>query len=226
MITSSLALAALSWSAPAAQPPRLRAAALAGTVARTVPPSATAAPLAPSSLLLATTALERLQDPAADPIGFAFEVVTLVPQPFWLLLVFLPNWRGTRLLFEPIAPLGVLALFHLFIVVASAQGSPETGTAPLDLFNGLFDANVDGVATYLELATYKNFVAEEWTHALIWDLFVARFIWLDGRKRGIFTSHSTLLTNFIGPPGLLLHLLTCLIVGKGLPAESADEVAD
>ena len=149
--------------------------------------------------------------------------MTLIPQPFWLLLVFLPNWKGTRLLFEPIQPLAFLCALHLMIVGLSAGGTPETGTAPLDLFNGLFDANVDGVATYLELATYKNFVAEEWTHALIWDLFVGRYIWLDGRRRGIFTSHSILVTNFIGPPGLLLHLLTCAIVGKGLPQESVDE---
>ena len=119
--------------------------------------------------------------------------------------------------------LAFLAVFHLFIVLASAGGTPESGTAPLDLFNGLFDANEDGVATYLELSNYKNFVSEEWTHALIWDLFVGRFIWLDGRKRGIFTSHSTLLTNLIGPPGLLLHLLTCLVLGKGLPMEAAEE---
>jgi hypothetical protein len=33
-----------------------------------------------------------------------------------------------------------------------------------------------------------------------------------------------LLTNLIGPPGLLLHLATCLILGKGLPTEEIGEV--
>jgi hypothetical protein len=94
----------------------------------------------------------------------------------------------------------------------------------LDLFNNLFDANKDGLATYLELGAYKNFAAEEWTHVLIWDIFVARYIWLDGLRRDIFTSHSVLLTNLIGPPGLLLHLATCLILGKGLPTEEIGEV--
>ena len=174
------------------------------------------------SVLLATTALERLQDPLQDPIAAAFEFVTLVPQPFWLLLVFAPNWKGTRAIFEPIQPLAALSLAHLLIVVLSTQGTPETGTAPLELFNDLFNTEKDGLETYLKLGDYRNFVAEEWTHALIWDLFVGRFIWLDGRRRGIFTSHSTLLTNFIGPPGLLLHLATCVVVGKGLPSESAE----
>ena len=176
------------------------------------------------TLLATTSAIEKLSNPLGDPIGAAFEFVTLVPQPFWLLIVFAPNWKGTRAIFEPIQPIALIALVHLFIVVLSTQGSPETGTAPLDLFNHLFDPNYDGVETFLELATYKNFISEEWTHTLIWDLFVARYIWLDGRRRGIFTSHSVLLTNAIGPPGLLLHLATCLIVGKGLPTETVDVV--
>lgn len=64
---------------------------------------------------------------------------------------------------------------------------------------------------------YKNFVSEEWSHVLTWDLLVGRYIWMDGLRRGIFTAHSVLLTNLIGPPGLLLHFLTCVVFGKGLP---------
>ena len=161
-----------------------------------------------------------LASPLDDPIAAAFEAVTLFPQPFWLLLVLLPNWRGTRVLFEPIGPIAVLAILHLLIVVLSPQ-APAADTAPLDLFNKLFDAREDGLATYLELGSYRNFAAEEWTHVLIWDLFVGRYIWLDGRRRDVFTSHSVLLTNLIGPPGLLLHLLTCVVLGKGLPDEGA-----
>jgi len=49
---------------------------------------------------------------------------------------------------------------------------------------------------------------------LTWDLFIGRWIWLDGMKRGVFTSHSVLLSNLIGPPGLVLHWVTCLVFGK------------
>ena len=169
------------------------------------------------------TAAEILSDPLADPIATAFEFVTLVPQPLWLLLILLPKWTGTRAIFQPIQPLAVLALFHLVVVVFSTRGIVGVDTAPLPLFNNLFDINQDGLATYLELGTYRNFAAEEWTHVLIWDIFVARYIWLDGLRRGIFTSHSVLLTNLIGPPGLLLHLLTCVVVGKGLPLDEIEE---
>lgn len=64
---------------------------------------------------------------------------------------------------------------------------------------------------------YQNFVSEEWPHVLTWDLFVGRAIWLDGLGRKVFTPHSVLLTNLIGPPGLILHFLTCALTGAGLP---------
>lgn len=166
-----------------------------------------------------SSAVALFADPASDPIAAAFEFVTLVPQPIWLLMVLLPNAAITRKIMEPIAPLAVLGLAHLLIVALSTQGSIGVDTAPLELFNKLFDANEDGLSTYLELGTFRNFAAEEWTHVLIWDLFVGRYIWLDGRRRDIFTSHSILLTNLIGPPGLLCHLLTCLVLGKGVPQD-------
>ena len=53
---------------------------------------------------------------------------------------------------------------------------------------------------------------------LIWDLFVGRAIWLDSLERGTpFTWASLLLTNGIGPPGMLLYVLLCLGSGRGLP---------
>lgn len=148
---------------PTASGALLRAATLRPTPAATLRPTASSIRMLDASLLpststhlLATTAIDYLQaGPASDPVGFAFEFVTLVPQPFWLLMVLLPNWKGTRLLFEPIQPLAVLSLFHLLIVTSaiSMNGTPDS--APLDLFNNLFDTSKDGVATYMELGTYR-----------------------------------------------------------------------
>ena len=78
-------------------------------------------------------AATALSSPLIDPIATGFEIVTLVPQPFWLLLVLLPNWRGTRAIFEPIWPLALLAAVHLGIVVLSTQGSPEVTALALTL---------------------------------------------------------------------------------------------
>ena len=163
--------------------------------------------------LLPSTALAATPGAFEDPTGIsqAFFFVTFVPQNFWLLLVFAPNWKFTRRVFEPLWPLCLVASAHLFIVLASAGKPPEAGTAPIELFNNLFNPIIvseRGLDVYVELGAFPNFAAEEWTHELVWDLFVGRWIWLEGRRRDIFTCHSVLLTNLIGPPGLLLHVLT------------------
>ena len=70
----------------------------------------------------------------------------------------------------------------------------------------------------VRLFQVRDFVAEEWPHVLIWDLFVGRAIWLDSLERNTpFTWASLLLTNGIGPPGMLLYILLCLGSGRGLP---------
>ena len=40
---------------------------------------------------------------------------------------------------------------------------------------------------------------------------------MDGIRRGVFTPHSVLLCNLIGPPGLLMHVVTGVLQGKGFP---------
>ena len=104
-----------------------------------------------------------------------------------------------------------------------------SGVAPIAEFNEVFNPAGFPFSTAPQAAMqgmmqYVNFVSEEWPHVLIWDLFVGRYIWLDGERRGVFTPHSVLLTNLIGPPGLMLHFLTCVLTGKGLPP-TEEEVA-
>ena len=114
---------------------------------------------------------------------------------------------------------------HLVIVASSLIVAGEDVTAPLAEFNDVFDPFGDPQAAFMKMtSSYPNFVAEEWSHVLTWDLFVGRFIWLDGLRRGIFTGHSVLLSNLIGPPGLLLHWLTCRLYGKPIlePREKED----
>jgi Domain of unknown function (DUF4281) len=107
------------------------------------------------------------------------------------------------------------SLVHLLIVGSSIASDGQGVTAPLSEFNDVFDPSGDPQAAFFGMTSkYPNFVAEEWSHVLTWDLFVARYIWLDGLRRGIFTPHSVLLCNLIGPPGFLLHAVTCLLSNK------------
>lgn len=154
-----------------------------------------------------------------ENIKQAFSLATFGPQYLWILLVLFPNTNITKKVMGGYGGIIVFSLIHFFIVVASA--TQENGTAPIEEFNGVFDPSGDPQAAMIGMMKYPNFVTEEWSHVLTWDLFVGRWIWLDGLKRGVFTPHSVLLTNLIGPPGFLLHLVTCLVTGKGIVGNEA-----
>jgi len=154
----------------------------------------------------------------------AFSVATFFPQPFWLLLVFLPNSGITKKIMGGMEIVTLCCLVHFFIVSASIV-QPEA-TAPLAEFSGVFDPAGDPQKAFIGMMQYPNFISEEWSHVLTWDIFVGRWIWLDGIKRGIFTSHSVLLCNFIGPPGLLLHWVTCLVSGKGIVENEVESIVE
>lgn len=150
-------------------------------------------------------------------VATAFSVATFYPQPFWMLMILLPNAGITKAIMRPWPVLLADFFVHLFIVVVSA--GQNGGTAPIAEFTGVFDPAGDPQKAMIGMMTYPNFVSEEWSHVLAWDFFVGRWIWLDGLRRGVFTPHSVLLCNLIGPPGLLLHFLTCAVTGKGLPGD-------
>jgi hypothetical protein len=79
------------------------------------------------------------------------------------------------------------------------------------------------VQTYPKLADIARFFADEgaaavgWVHFLVMDLFVGRWIYLEGQRTGVITVHSIVLCLFAGPIGLLSHLATNAIaeqIGK------------
>ena len=158
---------------------------------------------------------------AANAIVSAFKAATFLPQPLWLLLILAPNAEVTKRVMGPLSSLIAFSLVHLFIVLFSIN-QPD-GTAPIAQFADVFNPTGDPLGGMLGMMKYPNFVSEEWSHVLTWDLFVGRWIWLDGLKRGVFTPHSVLLTNLIGPPGFLLHWLTCKLFGKDVPDGISEE---
>ena len=50
-----------------------------------------------------------------------------------------------------------------------------------------------------------------WIHFIVLDLFTGRYVYLEGREKGIFTIHSLILCFFAGPIGLLSHIVTSWI---------------
>jgi len=184
----------------------------------------------PSNVDALSTVLAAGLPTTPASVSVAFNVISLFPQYLWLLIVFAPNWSVTRAIMTPLWPVLCFCLVHLFIVLTVASTNPDNIQDFEELLK-VFDPEVlpnlftdfRPQASMMKLMESPGFVSEEWSHVLAWDLFVGRWIWLDGQKRGIFTSHSVLLSNLIGPPGLLLHAATCLVLGRGLPEEKLPE---
>jgi Domain of unknown function (DUF4281) len=128
-----------------------------------------------------------------------FDGANLFVLPFWTLMVFLPKWDITRRVISSPLPFITLAGLYIYLLVVAVN--PESAAA---LANP-------------KLADIARFFADEgaaavgWVHFLVMDLFVGRYIYLEGQRTGVFTVHSIVLCLFFGPIGLLSHLLTAAI---------------
>ena len=144
-------------------------------------------------------------------ISQLFDIANIFVLPFWVLMIFLPKWKLTRQIMESYLPFVVLAGAYLYLFVNSI--TPENAAA---LSNP-------------QLADIARFFADEtaaatgWIHFLVMDLFVGRWIYLEGQKTGIWTFHSLSLCLFAGPLGLLSHILTYWITKAFFPSSQTNE---
>jgi Domain of unknown function (DUF4281) len=131
-----------------------------------------------------------------------FDAANLFVLPFWAVMIVLPKWEITRKVIS--SPLPFIALAGLYIYLLVVAVNPESAQA---LANP-------------KLADIARFFADEgaaavgWVHFLVMDLFVGRYIYLEGQNNGIVTIHSLILCLFFGPIGLLSHLITSAIVNR------------
>jgi hypothetical protein len=158
--------------------------------------------------------------------GVSFD--TFAPQFLWLPMIVAPRADLTKKLMggtNGVLAIVALSLVHLTIVVTAA--AQEGSIDQIKIFGEVFDPSLSQLGGMQKLFQYPNFVAEEWPHVLIWDLFLGRMIWLDGLQRGVNSRIALAFCNGIGPPGFLIYILTCLIAGKGLPSmDGANKDAD
>ncbi|NJM72452.1 MAG: DUF4281 domain-containing protein [Scytonema sp. RU_4_4] len=142
-----------------------------------------------------------------------FNVANLFILPFWVLMIFLPKWKVTQRVMESYLPFVPLAAAYLYLLITSI--TPENAQA---LSNP-------------QLADIARFFADEkaaatgWVHFLVMDLFVGRYIYLEGQKTGIWTIHSLALCLFAGPMGLLSHIFTDWIT-KAISPTAKNEAAE
>jgi ABA DEFICIENT 4-like len=129
-----------------------------------------------------------------------FLFVTVLPLPFWVLMIALPNWRGTqRVMQSRLAVIPLLAVYAVLII-------PQL-PGILSLFVRAEPVKLDELARFLGRPD-ATLVA--WIHVLAFDLFVGRWAYRDSRQRRIpvwLTAPILLLLMLFGPLGLLLYLL-------------------
>ncbi len=147
-------------------------------------------------------------------IAQIFDGANLFVLPFWLLMIFLPNWKVTRWVMESYLPFLILASTYIYLFAISI--TPENAQA-------LSNPQLADIARFFANETAA---ATGWIHFLVLDLFVGRWIYWEGQKTGVWTIHSLALCLFAGPMGLLSHILTNWVTQKFFPRKEENAVAN
>lgn len=139
---------------------------------------------------------------AADTFSF----VNLTVMPAWLMLVFLPRSRWTRIVAAYAVP-AALGIVYLTLLVMNTP--PEgAGFASLAQVERLFSSQ------WLLLAG--------WVHYLAFDLFIGAWEVRDATRLNIphlLVIPCLVLTFLVGPVGLLLYFIIRLAVVRKLPGK-------
>ncbi len=135
--------------------------------------------------------------PSAADLEQIFQAANLFVLPFWALMVLVPQWSVTQRVMQSYLPFAALASLYVYLFATLDSSILEAFSDPqleLGALAGMF-ANSQVMAT-------------GWVHFLVMDLFVGRWIYLQGLEKRTFTRHSLALCLFAGPFGLLSHFVT------------------
>ncbi|MFP6584721.1 MAG: ABA4-like family protein [Candidatus Hydrogenedentota bacterium] len=136
-------------------------------------------------------------------IDTLFSICNMLPIPLWLLLVFVPRWKGTQLIVHSmIIPMGLAVVYGILMI----SGFGET--------NGGGFGSIEGIRTLFE--SDKALLAG-WIHYLVFDLFVGAWEVRDAQRLRInhwLVIPCLLFTLMAGPVGLLLYFVLRWTLGK------------
>lgn len=141
-----------------------------------------------------------------------FQFSSLLVMPFWILMVLLPTWHWTRrIITSPWTVAPAALLYTLLIVPMMADAVPA-----------LINPALAGIA---ELLGTPAGATIGWIHFLAFDLFVGRWVYLNGRRLGQsawLVSPILLVVLMFGPLGLLLYpAVSRLAAGRSADIETA-----
>jgi hypothetical protein len=129
-----------------------------------------------------------------------FLFASLLPLPFWFLMIVLPHWRGTQRVMR--GRLSFMPLLAVYAVLIARQ-------LPAFL-QVLFRAEFLRLGDLAALLGRPDVALVSWIHLLAFDLFVGRWVYRDASERQIsawLTAPILLVTLLLGPLGLLAYLL-------------------
>ena len=132
-------------------------------------------------------------------LSLLFNIANFYALPFWLLMVILPKWVVTQKVMSsylPFVPLAGLYIY-LFLFFLDPESAEAFSNPTLPVLAQLF--------------SQEPVMLTGWIHFIVLDLFTGRYVYLEGREKGIFTIHSLILCFFAGPIGLLSHIVTSWI---------------
>ncbi|MBE7381990.1 MAG: DUF4281 domain-containing protein [Leptolyngbya sp. SIO1E4] len=141
--------------------------------------------------------------PTAEDLDRIFQVANLFVLPFWALMVLLPNWQVTRRVMQSYIPFAALASLYVYLF-ATLDGS---------ILEAFSDPQLE-LSSLAGMFANSQVMATGWVHFLVMDLFVGRWIYLQGQENGVFTRHSLAFCLFAGPLGLLTHFITDAITQR------------
>ncbi len=142
-----------------------------------------------------------------DP-HLVFNVVNLLPLPIWAIWIVAPGSRPARYLTQALWPWAVLAaIYGAFIVASGFEPARDTSFGSLSGVMAIFDGPWSTLAG--------------WTHYLVFDAFVGRWMVLDAPRAGYRLAPFLVLTLMLGPLGFLAYvLLRPWLRGRSVDAEA------
>lgn len=144
-------------------------------------------------------------------MNILFELSNLLVLPFWVLMLLVPRWRWTeRIMRSPWVAAAPAVLYALLVLPHLAEHAPVLLRPELDKIAQLLGSRAGATIS--------------WTHFLAFDLFVGRWIYMDGRRRRItfwVISPVLFLTLLFGPLGFLTYLCLRHLPGRAERADSA-----
>ncbi|MFS8101881.1 DUF4281 domain-containing protein [Lentzea alba] len=126
-----------------------------------------------------------------------FDLTFLLAAPFWALMIFVPKWSWTQRIAESyLIILPVVAIYVALMIPTLPELIPLV-TRP----------ELPALAEFMSTDVGATLV---WAHMLAWDLFVGRWMYLEGRRLNIHPlvmAPVLVITILLAPVGLPLFLI-------------------